>query len=102
MPLNKRTHPGALLKHDVFEPLKMSVTEAADRLGISRVTLSRVLNERAALSADLACRLELAGVGKARFWLDMQVAYDLHIAEKLKPRSVKKIALPVERSGKAA
>jgi addiction module HigA family antidote len=53
------------------------VHEAAKRLGIARVTLSRVLNGNASVSANLALRLEQAGIGAARSWLAMQLAYDL-------------------------
>jgi len=53
------------------------VSEAAQRLGVSRVTLSRVINEHASISPNLARRLELAGIGTARLWLDMQTAKNL-------------------------
>jgi addiction module HigA family antidote len=78
-------HPGELLKEDVITALGLSVTETADRLGMSRVALSRVLNGRAAISPDLALRLEMAGVSTARAWLAMQVNYDLAQA-KLHPQ----------------
>jgi addiction module HigA family antidote len=71
------SHPGELLREDVIGALELSVTEAADRLGMSRVALSRVLNGRAGVSPDLALRLERAGVSKARAWLAMQANYDL-------------------------
>ena len=70
-------HPGELLREDVLAPLGLSVKEAAQRLGMSRVALSRVLNGRAAISPDLAVRLERAGVSTARAWLMMQANYDL-------------------------
>jgi addiction module HigA family antidote len=70
-------HPGELLREDVLAPLNLSVTDAADRLGMSRVALSRVLNGRAAISPDLAVRLQTAGVSTARAWLGMQANYDL-------------------------
>ena len=70
-------HPGEMLREDVLAPLGLSVTEAAGRLGMSRVALSRVLNGRAAISPDLAVRLERAGVSTARAWLSMQANYDL-------------------------
>ena len=70
-------HPGELLREDVIGALELSVTEAADRLGMSRVALSRVLNGRARVSPDLALRLERAGVSTARAWLAMQANYDL-------------------------
>ena len=70
-------HPGELLRQDVLVPLGLLITEAAERLKISRVSLSRVLNGRAAISPDLAIRLEMAGVSTARFWLGLQSNYDL-------------------------
>lgn len=70
-------HPGELLREDVIIALGLSVTEAADRLGMSRVALSRVLNGRASVSPDLALRLEMAGASTAHVWLSMQVNYDL-------------------------
>lgn len=70
-------HPGTLLGEDVIKALGLKITEVARRLGVSRVSLSRVVNGHAALSPELAHRLELAGVGTARAWLAMQVNYDL-------------------------
>ena len=70
-------HPGEVLKEDVIAPLGLSVTEAAERLSMSRVAFSRVLNCKAGISPDLAVRLEQAGVGTARAWLAMQANYDL-------------------------
>lgn len=78
-------HPGELLREDVINALGLSVTETASRLGMSRVALSRVLNGRAAVSPDLALRLEMAGVSTARAWLAMQLNYDLAQA-KLRPQ----------------
>jgi addiction module HigA family antidote len=75
--LKKPCHPGEILKHDVFAELGIDISEAARRLGVGRVTLSRVVNGRAAISSDLALRLETAGVSTARLWLSMQSAYDL-------------------------
>jgi addiction module HigA family antidote len=70
-------HPGKLLREDVIAELGLSVKEAAERLGMSRVALSRVLNGHAAISPDLAVRLEMAGVSTARAWLSMQINHDL-------------------------
>ncbi|NHN89832.1 HigA family addiction module antitoxin [Acetobacter conturbans] len=70
-------HPGEVLKDEVIGPLGLSVKDAADRLGMSRVALSRVLNGKAAISPDLAVRLEKAGTGTARSWIVMQANYDL-------------------------
>lgn len=75
-------HPGELLREEVIAELGLSVKETADRLGMSRVALSRVLNGRATISSDLALRLEMAGVSTAEAWLGMQVNYDLAQAKK--------------------
>lgn len=75
--MNNPPHPGELLREDVINELGMSVTEAAKHLGLSRVSLSRVLNGHASISPNLALRLEMAGVSTARAWLAMQANYDL-------------------------
>jgi antitoxin HigA-1 len=90
--LRNHPHPGALLRDDVIEALGLSVSEAAGRLGVSRVALSRVLNGHAALSPNLAIRLERAGVSTARFWLGLQTNYELSRALRGKPPKV----LPLE------
>jgi antitoxin HigA-1 len=76
-------HPGLMLKQDVFVPLGLGVTEAARKLGVSRVALSRVTNGHAGISPELALRLEQAGVSTARFWLALQLNYQLAQARKL-------------------
>ncbi|HRH82295.1 MAG TPA: HigA family addiction module antitoxin [Thiobacillaceae bacterium] len=68
-------HPGEVLRE--YLPEGMQVTEAAQRLGVSRITLSRVLNGRAAISADMALRLEAALGTSAAMWTGMQADYDL-------------------------
>jgi len=77
MVMKTPVHPGEILREDVLADLGLSVGEAASRLGISRVTLSRVLHGHARVSPNLAVRLEEAGVGTARAWLAMQSAHDL-------------------------
>lgn len=74
-------HPGLTLRDDVLPELRLSVTQAAEQLGVSRVTLSRVLNGRAAVSPEMALRIEAwlgsEHGGRASVWLAMQSAYDL-------------------------
>ncbi len=72
----------------------MSVSEAALRLNMSRPALSRVLNGHAAISPELALRLEAAGVSEAKFWLNMQMNYDLAQARELKRPVIKTIQPP--------
>ena len=78
-------HPGLTLRDDVLPALGLSVTQAAEQLGVSRVGLSRMLNGRAAISPDMALRLEAwLGVergGDARVWMAQQSAYDMWQAE---------------------
>ncbi len=78
-------HPGLTLRDDVLPALGLSVTDAAQQLNVARVTLSRVLNGRAAISPEMALRIE-AWLGKerggeARLWLAEQSAYDMWQAE---------------------
>jgi addiction module HigA family antidote len=76
-------HPGEVLRDTVLRRGGgLSVTEFARRLGVSRVALSRVVNGRAALSAELAIRLAAALGGSAESWLRMQVSYDLWQAQR--------------------
>ncbi|HKZ11659.1 MAG TPA: HigA family addiction module antitoxin [Rhodanobacteraceae bacterium] len=84
-------HPGELLREDVLQPLGIEVTEAAQRLGLSRTTLSRVINGRAGISPDLAIRLERAGVSTARFWMTLQANYELAHAEQRKQPKVRRL-----------
>ncbi len=71
-------HPGSILKEDVLPELGISITEAAIQLGVSRITLSRVVNGRAGISADMAIRLEAWMNGPtAETWVRMQAEYDL-------------------------
>jgi antitoxin HigA-1 len=74
-------HPAAILREDILPELKMTVTEAAQQLGITRAMLSRVLNEHAGITPEMALRLEVwLGVdngGAADVWLAQQSAYDL-------------------------
>ena len=70
-------HPGRSIQLTCLEPLGLSVTDAAKGLDVARHTLSRVLNGHAAISPEMAIRLEKAGWSNAEFWLRLQAAYDL-------------------------
>lgn len=85
--MKNHPHPGELLREDVLAPLGLEVTDAAQRLRMSRTALSRVLNGHAGISPDLALRLERAGVSTARFWMTLQANYELARAEqRVQPR----------------
>ena len=87
-------HPGETLLEDVLPALGLTVTDAAAQLGVTRAALSRVLNGRAAISPEMALRLEAwLGVkngGRADLWLSQQAAYDLWQARKAGRPKVKR------------
>ena len=74
-------HPGETLREDVLPALGLTVTQAAEQLGVTRAALSRVLNGRAAISPEMALRLEgwlgVENGGRADGWLAQQAAFDL-------------------------
>jgi antitoxin HigA-1 len=74
-------HPGEVLRELCLEPLNLTVTAAAQALGVSRKTLSRILNGRSGISAEMAVRLSMAFDTSAESWLNQQVQYDLWQAE---------------------
>jgi addiction module HigA family antidote len=79
-------HPGSILKEDLMTEIGIGVTEAAKQLGVSRVAFSRVINGRAAISVDMALRLEVwMSTPSAESWIRMQTEYDLWQARQ-KPR----------------
>jgi addiction module HigA family antidote len=75
-------HPGEVLRELCLEPLGLSVSEAARALGVSRKTLSAILNGRAGISPEMAVRLSIAFGTSAESWLNQQTQYDLWLAEK--------------------
>jgi addiction module HigA family antidote len=88
--MHNPAHPGELLRE--YLPEEMSIGEVAERLGVSRQSLSAVLNGRAGVSADMALRLAKALGTSAEMWLSMQVAHDLWKAGKNSKMKVKRIA----------
>lgn len=80
MDMHNPPHPGEMLK-SMLPELNIKIAEMARRLHFSREMLSRVINSRAAISPDLAVRLERAGLSTARFWLGLQMNHDLWQAE---------------------
>jgi addiction module HigA family antidote len=77
MPMKNPSHPGHSIKDACLDSLNLSVTEAANILGVARHTLSRVINGQAGISPEMAIRLEKAGWSNADQWLRVQAAYDL-------------------------
>ncbi len=82
MTMKNPPHPGHSIKDACLDPLNLTVTEGAERLGVARHTLSRVINGHAGISPEMGLRLERMGWGRAETWLRMQLAYDLAQAQK--------------------
>ena len=86
-------HPGGVLRRLYVEPLELTVTEAARRLGVSRKQLSLLLNERAGFSPEMAVRVGLATNTSPESWSSMQSAYDLwQTRRRTRGLKVKKLA----------
>ena len=77
MPMHNPPHPGEIVKYECLEPLGLTITRAAQGLGVSRQMLSDLVNEKAGVSVDMAIRLSQAFGSTPETWLGMQTAYDL-------------------------
>jgi antitoxin HigA-1 len=90
-------HPGETLREDVLPALGLTVTEAARQLGVTRSALSRVLNGRAAISTDMALRLEVwlgeHRGSRAEIWLAQQMAYDIWQARQKQRPEIARISV---------
>ena len=82
MPMKNPPHPGLSVRLNCLEPFGLSVTEGAKALGVSRTTLSRLINGQAGVSADMAIRLSKAFGATPDIWIRMQAAYDLALARR--------------------
>ena len=82
MRMHNPPHPGEIIKSLCLEPLGVSVTHAAEALGVSRKTFSAILNGRAGISPEMAVRLSIAFDTSAESWLNQQTQYDLWHAER--------------------
>ena len=77
MTMKNPPHPGLSVRHDCIEALELTITEAAEILGVTRQTLNNLVNGKSGISADMAIRLDKAFGGGAETWLRLQMAYDL-------------------------
>ena len=77
MTMKNPPHPGLSVRRDCIEPLGLTITEAAQALGVTRQTLNNLVNGKSGISADMAIRLDKAFGGGAETWLRLQMAYDL-------------------------
>jgi len=71
------THPGSIIKSQYIEPLSITIKDLADILGVSRKTVSKIVNERGAITSDMALRLSRAFKTTPELWLNLQRNYDL-------------------------
>ena len=77
MPMHNPCHPGEIVKYECLEPLGLSVTRAAEGLGVTRQALSDLINEKSGVSVDMAIRLSKAFGSTPETWLGIQMDYDL-------------------------
>ncbi len=87
----KPTHPGEVLLEDVIKPLGITITEAAQKLGVSRKTLSELVNQKSSLSPEMALRISEATKTSPEGWLNMQTKLDLWNALQKKPENVSEL-----------
>ena len=93
MRMHNPPHPGEVLKSLCLEPLGLTVTDAATALGVSRKTLSAIINGRAGISPEMAVRLSIAFGTSAESWLNQQTQHDLwHAEQRRKHLRVTKLA----------
>ena len=88
MNMHNPPHPGEVLREFCIEPLGLSITDAATALGVSRKTLSAILNGRSGISPEMAIRLSKAFDTSPESWLNQQMHFDLWLA-KQKTKSLK-------------
>jgi len=100
MTMKNPPHPGLSVRHDCIEPLGLTITEAAEALGVTRQTLNNLVNGKSGISADMAIRLDKAFGGGAETWLRLPMPYDLAQARQheadldVKPVSRRKLHEP--------
>ena len=82
MRMKKPPHPGRIVRQECIEPLNLTARDAAARLGVTRQTLSNLVNEKAGVSPEMSIRLSKAFGSSPEVWLGLQMEYDLAQAEK--------------------
>lgn len=92
MPMQNPPHPGKIIRKDCLEPLDLSVTDAAEGLGVSRKHLSELLNGHVGISPEMALRLSKAFGGSPESWLTQQMQYDLRQAQEAGEPDVEQFA----------
>jgi addiction module HigA family antidote len=100
--MKKPPHPGRIVRQECIEPLGLSITEAAERLGVKRQTLNNLVNGKAGISPEMSIRLSKAFGSRPEVWLGLQMQYDLAQAEKTAHRiKVHRITAPTGSADRA-
>ena len=95
MPQHNPPHPGEIVRWECLEPLGLTVTRAAEGLGVTRQALSDLVNEKAGVSVEMALRLSQAFGSTPETWLGLQTAYDLwRVRERAQNIKVERFAAP--------
>lgn len=94
-PLRRPTHPGAILREDILPSLAISQSVLADYLGVSRLTVSEILLEKRAISAEMALRISKTIGGSPESWLQMQAVVDLWEAAQKFKQHPKRLPKPI-------
>jgi addiction module HigA family antidote len=87
--MHSPAHPGQILREMYLEPLRATVTEAAEALGVTRKHLSAIINERASVTPDMAMRLAVTFGTEAQLWINLQAQYDLWLVSQKAPPNAK-------------
>ena len=89
------THPGQSVRYDCIEPLGLTITKAALALGVTRQTLTNLVNGKCGISPEMAIRLDKAFGGGAEAWLRLQAAYDLaQVKKRANTIKVRRVRMP--------
>lgn len=95
MAVKNPVHPGRIIKYDCMEALGLNIADTAKALGVVRTTLSRVINEKASVSSEMAIRVSKAFGGTPEHWLRMQLAYDVaQMRDQIDRIQVKRLQTP--------
>jgi len=98
--IEHNTHPGELLREDIIQANGLTISKAAELLGVTRPTLSNILNEKTSITPNMSLRIAKVFGGSADFWLRMQLAHDLRKAEKQfneNPPKIKEFEYPMSQ-----
>jgi addiction module HigA family antidote len=87
--MHSPSHPGKILLEMYLRPMHVTITQAADALGVSRKHISAIVNGRASVSPDMAMRLAAAFVTEPEFWINLQAQHDLWVVSQKAPPNVK-------------